>query len=123
MGFPSKKSNIIFNTIKNGKLFVFFPISIFFFLYPNEKKDKKWTNFIGILIKKKFKKAVDRNRIKRLLKASFFLNKDLLKKYKFYYHIVFIYQSPFLPKFKNINSIVKNIFCKIGKKKSKNFSF
>ncbi len=55
MGLQVKrKKNIIYNTIKYGKLLPVFPIYSFFLLYPNNKT--RWTELIGALVKKKFQK-------------------------------------------------------------------
>ncbi|WP_185860166.1 hypothetical protein [Blattabacterium cuenoti] len=52
--------------------------------------------------------------MKRLLRASFLLNKSILeekiKQTSCNYHIVFIYVGKFLPKFQDINSSIKKIF-------------
>ncbi|WP_185857595.1 hypothetical protein [Blattabacterium cuenoti] len=57
--------------------------------------------------------------MKRLLKASFFLNKSILEKHILIinqnYYIILIYKAFYLPEFKNINESVLNIFNKIIK--------
>ncbi|WP_185858786.1 ribonuclease P protein component [Blattabacterium cuenoti] len=63
--------------------------------------------------KKIFKKSVHRNKIKRLLRASFFLNKFILYEKSKNYYIILIYNSHFFPKFINIDISIKKIFNKI----------
>ncbi|WP_185869313.1 ribonuclease P protein component [Blattabacterium cuenoti] len=65
--------------------------------------------------KKIFKKSVHRNRIKRLLRACFLLNKLLLEKKmkKKIFFFILIYNGGYLPKYQNINQSVKKIFNKI----------
>ncbi|WP_185857018.1 hypothetical protein [Blattabacterium cuenoti] len=57
--------------------------------------------------------------MKRLLKASFLLNKSMIEKYvinqNYYYYIILIYKAFYLPEFKHINESVKIIFNKIIK--------
>ncbi|WP_185882649.1 ribonuclease P protein component [Blattabacterium cuenoti] len=63
--------------------------------------------------KKVFKKAVHRNKIKRLFRSAYVLNKYILENKihnnKIYY-IVFIYQGSILPTFHVINFSLKKIF-------------
>lgn len=57
MGFQVKiKKNIIYNTIKYGKLLSVFPIHSFFLLYPNKENKTRSTEIIGTLVKKKISK-------------------------------------------------------------------
>ncbi len=57
MGFEVKrKKNIIYNTIKYGKLLPVFPVYSFFLLYPNKGNKTRWTKLIGTLVKKKVQK-------------------------------------------------------------------
>ncbi|WP_394798466.1 hypothetical protein [Blattabacterium cuenoti] len=51
------------------------------------------------------------------MKASFFINKNILEKnlIKQNYYIIFIYQSYCFPTFKNVNDSIINIFNKVNK--------
>ncbi|WP_394366941.1 ribonuclease P protein component [Blattabacterium cuenoti] len=65
--------------------------------------------------KKNLKKSVHRNRIKRLLKASFILNKYILEKNMIKScYIIFIYKAFYLPKFKDVNESIISILNKIN---------
>ena len=61
------------NLFKNGKSFLIFPIKVFYFLGKNDAENKLQCG-VGVS-KKHYAKAVDRNRIKRLLREGFRLNK------------------------------------------------
>ncbi len=111
--------------MKYGTIFSEFPISAFVLLSKKEINSKnKKIDLVGTLVKKKsFKKAIHRNRIKRLLRASFFLNKYLLEKkiefsiHKKTYQIIFSYRGFLLPTFEDINQSVKKIFSEILEEK------
>ncbi|WP_185872850.1 ribonuclease P protein component [Blattabacterium cuenoti] len=110
----SLKINVM-NVMKYGKLLYNFPIKIKYISIDKNKSTNYVKNkMVGILIKKQiFKKAVHRNRIKRLFRSAYLLNKYLLEdninnNNKIYY-IVFIYQGSFLPTFKLINCSLNKI--------------
>ncbi|WP_341654620.1 ribonuclease P protein component [Blattabacterium cuenoti] len=114
-----QKRKIFEEVIKNGKYLFVYPILSVFLSKKTNNENHLSINLIGTLVKKKFlKKSVHRNRIKRLLKASFLLNKSMIEKYvinKNYYYIIFIYKAFYLPEFININESVIKIFNKIIK--------
>jgi|GEM_PF-5187378 RNase P protein component len=71
MQFEEKK--IFEKVIKNGKYLLIHPILSVFLLQKINCEKNLSLNLVGTLVKKKkIKKSVHRNRIKRLLKASFF---------------------------------------------------
>lgn len=91
--------NILKNGIKNYNYF------INFIFITNTKTS---TSKIGIFIPKQFlKKAVERNIIKRLIKNSYRLNKNILNK-KLYY-IIFLYKKKKLVNYNYINLVMKKI--------------
>lgn len=61
------------NLFKNGKSFLIFPIKVFYFLGTAIDANKLRCG-VGVS-KKHYAKAVDRNRIKRLMREGFRLNK------------------------------------------------
>lgn len=93
---------------KNG---ISFSIEYIRIIYLESKYKKFDTDKIGISVSKKlFKRAVDRNRIKRLIKTSYALNKYILKKnHDRSYKIVFLYKKNLLVQFDKINIIIKKI--------------
>ena len=78
------------------------------------KNNKNNENRIGIAISKKIGKAVKRNRLKRLIRESYRMQKDILKKG---YDIVFIWNKQndnLKVKFNEINNDIKKLFNKAG---------
>ncbi|WGH27742.1 MAG: ribonuclease P protein component [Candidatus Bostrichicola ureolyticus] len=79
--------------------------------------DKK--NFIKISVSKlNLKKAVSRNRIKRLIKASLLCNNNFIKKLLFKYKsIILIYIDNKIPRFSIINQCIINLLSILDKLK------
>ncbi len=66
------------NLFNHGKSFIAYPLRI---VYITVEKNEEELNNISILAsvsKKKFKRAVKRNRVKRLIRESYRLNKHIL---------------------------------------------
>jgi ribonuclease P protein component len=61
------------NLFKNGKSFLIFPLKVFYFF--NDKENENLVRCGVGVSKKHYAKAVDRNRIKRLMREGFRLNK------------------------------------------------
>lgn len=61
---------------KSGKSFLVFPLKVFA-MFENEVQENNIQCGVGVS-KKHFSKAVDRNRIKRMLRENYRLNKGLL---------------------------------------------
>ena len=103
------KKNYEFKTVMNkGKFYRGKYITI----YINENKEDK--NKIGIAVSKKLGKANKRNRLKRLIRESYRLKKDNLKKG---YNIVFIWnkQSNILNNtYKNVSEDMEKLLIKAG---------
>lgn len=103
------KKNYEFKTVMNkGKFYRGKYITI----YINENKEDK--NKIGIAVSKKLGKANKRNRLKRLIRESYRLKKDNLKKG---YNIVFIWnkQADILNNtYKNVSEDMEKLLIKAG---------
>ena len=103
------KKNYEFKTVMNkGKFYRGKYITI----YINENKEDK--NKIGIAVSKKLGKANKRNRLKRLIRESYRLKKNNLKKG---YNIVFIWnkQANILNNtYKNVSEDMEKLFIKAG---------
>ncbi len=71
-----KKKKVIETLFKKGKSFHQFP---FRWVYLKTKEDQKFPIQMGVSVsKRKFKLAVDRNRIKRLMRETWRLNKHIV---------------------------------------------
>ena len=72
-----KSAKIIASLFQQGSSLFSFPVKL---VYLPISEDTKITNhqFSVSVPKRKFKKAVDRNRIKRLLRESYRINKNLI---------------------------------------------
>ena len=93
-----KKNYEFKNVLSKGKFYVGKYVTIYI------KDNKKNENYIGIAVSTKIGKAVTRNKIKRLIRESYRLNKEKLKKSK---DIVFLWNKN--SNFKEINfSIINN---------------
>ncbi|HET8838700.1 MAG TPA: ribonuclease P protein component [Flavobacteriaceae bacterium] len=84
------KSKKVFEKLfSEGKSINTFPLKLVF--VPLEVQEEK-LNKIGVSApKKRFKKAVERNKIKRLMRESFRKNKYILNNTKANYALLFIY--------------------------------
>ena len=105
-----KKNYEFKNVLNKGKFYK----GKYVIVYINKNKKENNNNRIGIAISKKLGKAVIRNRIKRLIRESYRLQKEKLK---VGYDIVFIWnkQTEFNKnKFENINNDLINLFKKAG---------
>lgn len=103
-----KKNYEFKNVLNKGKFYRGKYVTI----YINKNKDEK--NKIGIAISKKIGKANKRNRLKRLIRESYRLQKENLKKG---YNIVFIWnkQANILNNtYKNVSEDIIKLFNKAG---------
>lgn len=87
-----------------GKRFAVFPISVSYVFFEGDHPIHLKTGVTAA--KKNFKKAVDRNRIKRLLREAYRIQKneliELMKQRKIGGHVFFIYTDKTLPTFSSI---------------------
>ncbi len=72
--------------------------------------------FLVAVPKKKFKRATDRNRIKRQIREAYRLNKyRLYEQHKAFYHVAFIYQSEDMLSFSELNEKLIRLLDKFQK--------
>ncbi len=86
-------------------------------IYENKNTNQKFHKIITSVPKKLFKSAVKRNKIKRLIREAYRLNKNILynvsEKSKIFYDIIFIYQKKEIPDFRDIEKDVILLLHKI----------
>ncbi|MCH7413273.1 ribonuclease P protein component [Belliella sp. R4-6] len=106
----SKKS--IKELFDKGSSFFLYPFKVLYFESPQNSIE---TNQILFSVsKKKIKKAVDRNHVKRRIKEAYRLNKHLLTgKNKSIKNIAFIYVSSDISTFKSIEPVIQKILKKL----------
>ena len=102
-----KSRKIIEHLFKDGKTVNIFPLRIFYLLSSSTEENKTNKLQAGFSAStRNFKKAVDRNRIKRLLRESYRLQKhDLGEQLKIsdkYLSVFFVYNGNELPDYKTV---------------------
>ena len=102
-----KKNYEFKNVLDKGKFYKGKYVTIYL------SKNKKNENVIGIAISKKLAKAVKRNRLKRLIRESYRIQRDSLEKG---YNIVFIWnkQANVDSNYKNVSEDIISLFKKAG---------
>ena len=100
-----KSRKMIEQLFSEGKKFVIAPFSVF---YIYEKKENLSLQFSAGVSSKNFKKAVDRNRIKRVMRETYRLQKkelqEKLKGQNNQLSIFIIYTGKELPRYKELNN-------------------
>lgn len=99
-----KRQSQIKTLFTEGKVLKHYPIKLVFSIVDAKP------NKVGVSVSKRsFKKAVDRNRIKRQIREAYRLNKANLKDTKNSYAIMFIYLSREKKEFADIQTAVKHL--------------
>jgi ribonuclease P protein component len=70
---------VIDNLFNEGDKFLVYPFSVRYLLDDREEEDKNFVDILIITPKRFLKKAVDRNRAKRLIRENYRLQKDDFK--------------------------------------------
>lgn len=93
-----------------GKSFIAYPLRVVYLLKDEEIISQQQTSILVSVSKKKFKRAVKRNRVKRLLREAFRLNKsvfnDIMVKKGKSLHIALIYLKNELPDYPEIEKAI-----------------
>ena len=102
-----KSRKLIEKLFSEGSSITSFPLKLIFLQTGNHNK-------IGVSVSKKnFRKAVERNKIKRLLREAFRHNKYLLIDNNVEgYAFMILYISKDLPDYKSVNNNTKQLFTK-----------
>lgn len=108
-----KSQKIIDQLFSDGQTITAFPLRLIFLKINGD-------NQVGVSVSKRnFKKAVDRNYIRRLMRESYRLNKTLLTDNNVNgYAFMILYISKDLPDFNLINHKMKKLFVKLSNKPS-----
>ena len=118
-----KSRKLIEQLFSEGKSFAVSPFKIFYRIisvtYPNSELNTHNLQFGVGVSTKNFKKAVDRNRVKRIIREAYRLQKPALQKktqtQKIALNIFFIYTAKELPLYKDVYSKMDLILTKLNK--------
>jgi len=118
-----KSRKLIEQLFSEGKSFAVSPFKIFYRIisvtYPNSELNPHNLQFGVGVSTKNFKRAVDRNRVKRIIREAYRLQKSELQKkmkgQKITLNIFFIYTAKELPLYKNVYSKMELILTKLNK--------
>lgn len=111
----SKKERLYLNKdieilFTHGKSFIAYPLRIVYTMREKETDGNPSTSILISVSKKKFKRAVKRNRVKRLIREAYRLNKTLFNDIaianNITLHIAFLYLKNELPDFPEIEKAI-----------------
>jgi len=109
-----RSKNIIKELFNDGSSFFLYPFKVYFLLKPTQQANQ----VLFSVSKKYFKKAVDRNLIRRRMREAYRLNKSILnvgQMESFSLSIALIYISKFKLPFIDIETKLKQVFVRLNK--------
>jgi ribonuclease P protein component len=118
-----KSRKLIEQLFSEGKSFVVNPFKLFYRIIPVTYSNSELSTYnlqfgVGVSTKN-FKKAVDRNRVKRIIREAYRLQKQALQKkmqaQKIALNIFFIYTAKELPLYKDVYGKMDLILTKLNK--------
>lgn len=99
------------NIFANGDSFVAYPLRVVYLLTDEDNKENQYASVMISVAKKKFKRAVKRNRVKRLIREAYRLNKsslsELLQTHNKRLDIAFLYLKTELPTYAEIEKAMQ----------------
>lgn len=93
-----------------GESFIAYPLRIVYTTTNIEERDNINVSILASVSKRKFKRAVKRNRVKRLIRENYRLNKNLFQEISisnnYSIDIAFLYLKDELPEYKEIEKAI-----------------
>jgi ribonuclease P protein component len=122
-----KSRKLIGQLFSEGRNFPASPFRVYYLLYPSGPERNREAIQFGVGVSaKNFKKAVDRNRIKRLTREAYRLQKtelqQMLKEKKLQLNLFFIYTARELPDFNTVKEKLNLILKKLMQLADENIS-
>lgn len=103
-----------------GESFIAYPLRVVYMIHDKSEVESQSASVVISVSKRKFKRAVKRNRVKRLIREAYRLNKynliTLLNKHNKRIDVAFLYLKDELPEFLEIEkSILKTVTILVDK--------
>ena len=111
--FLQKEIDQLFDS---GQSFISYPLRIIFLSFPSEQATTTGISVFISVPKKRIRHAVNRNRIKRLIREAFRLNKNLYRQEGKKIHIAYIYICKEMKTYACIEKAVQKAFVMIAKR-------
>lgn len=113
--FPKQEklcgTKAIENIFTNGNSFVAYPLRVVYLFSDEDNKENQYASVMISVAKKKFKRAVKRNRVKRLIREAYRLNKlsfiDMLQAHNKRLDIAFLYLKTELPTYSEVEKAMQ----------------
>jgi len=103
-----------------GESFIAYPLRIVYFIEDEPDKSRQMASILISVSKKKFKRAVKRNRVKRLIREAYRLNKSpylqLLQRNSKRIDIAFLYLKDELPTYTGIEKAMMKTITVLSEK-------